>query len=169
MSQSTSHACCFACFALLDECPCIRHFFAIFYWLLFCGFSDSDWATCLLSRKSITGFYLTLGGCPVSWKCRKQPTVSLSSAEAEYRAVRKVVAEVVWLIHLLDDLGLVISSPVPIYCDSQAALRITKNPVFHERTKHIKIDCYFVLECLNNGLISLSFCSLRWTAGWHLD
>nr|XP_016494967.1 PREDICTED: uncharacterized protein LOC107814141 [Nicotiana tabacum] len=101
------------------------------------AFSDYDWAACAQSRS------------------KKQPTISLSSAEAEYRALRKVVVEVSWLIRVLVDLGLTLSSPVPIFCDSQAALHIAKNPVFHERTKYIEIDCHFVRDCLASGLISL--------------
>lgn len=83
----------------------------------------------------------------------------MSSTEAEYRALRKVTAEVSWLVRLLGDLGLHVDSPVPVHCDSQAALHIAKNPVFHECTKYIEIDCHYVRECLNSGLISLHFVS----------
>lgn len=81
--------------------------------------------------------------------------MSLSSAEAEYRALRKVVAEVSWLIRLLSDFGVCISHPVPVYCDSQAALHVARNPVFHERTKHIKINCHYVRDCVRADIISL--------------
>ncbi|XP_033513338.2 uncharacterized protein [Nicotiana tomentosiformis] len=123
------------------------------------GYSDSDWASCAISRKSVIGFYVTLGGSLISWKSKKQPTISLSSAETEYRALRKVVAEMSWLIRLLGVLGLPINSPVPIYCDNKTALHIAKNPVFHKRTKHIEINCHYFRECLNSGLISLQFIS----------
>nr|XP_016500883.1 PREDICTED: uncharacterized protein LOC107819297 [Nicotiana tabacum] len=103
------------------------------------AYSDSDWAACTESQKFVTGFFISFGGCPISWKCKKQHIISLSYAEAEYRALRKVVAEISWLV----------------FCDSQAALHIAKNPVFHERTKHIDIDCHFVRDCLQTGLISL--------------
>lgn len=119
------------------------------------AYSDSDWAACANSRKFVTGFYIVLGGIPISWKSKKQPSISLSSAEADYRALRKVVAELYWLKHLLSDLGLHITLPIPVYCDSQAAIHIAKNPVFHERTKQIDVDGHFVRDCLSDGLISL--------------
>nr|XP_018633526.1 uncharacterized mitochondrial protein AtMg00810-like [Nicotiana tomentosiformis] len=76
------------------------------------AYADSDWAAYTQSRKYITGVFINFGGCPISWKCKKQPTISLSSIEAEYIALRKVVAEVSWLVRLYGDLGLVFSSPI---------------------------------------------------------
>lgn len=81
----------------------------------------------------------------------------LSSIEAEYRALRKVVAELSWLKHLLADLGFSISYPILVYCDSQDAIHIAKNLVFHKWTKHIDVDYHFVCDCLSDGLISLHF------------
>ncbi|WMV10926.1 hypothetical protein MTR67_004311 [Solanum verrucosum] len=87
------------------------------------------------SRKSVNGYLVLMGDSPVSWKSKKQATMSLSSAKAEYRAVRQVVGELVWLERLLDELTVKYSLPMHVFCDSQAAVHITKNPVFHERTK----------------------------------
>ncbi|XP_019257719.1 PREDICTED: uncharacterized protein LOC109235931 [Nicotiana attenuata] len=90
---------------------------------------DSDWAACHKSRRSVTGLCIHLGGSLLSWKSKKQNIVSLSSAEAEYRAMSKVVAELAWLVRLLSDLGLSIDAPIPVLCDSQDAIHIVKNPV----------------------------------------
>lgn len=123
------------------------------------AYADSDWAACAISRRSVTGYYVIIGDSPISSKSKKQPTVSFCSVEAEYRALRKVVTEVVWLTRLLADMGLSITAPVPIFCDSQAALHIARNPVFHERTKHIEVDCHYVRDVLSSGLIVLEHVS----------
>lgn len=78
-----------------------------------------------------------------------------SSAEAEYCAMAKSVTEILWFKKLLDELGFQVNIPVKLCCDSQAALHIATNPVFHEHTKHIEIDCYFIREKFQDGTVSL--------------
>lgn len=90
-------------------------------------------------------------------KAKKQPTISLSSAKAEYRALRKVAVEISWLKRRLGDLSLFVCYPILVFCDSQATIHIAKNVVFHERTKHIDVDCHFIHDRLSTSLISLQF------------
>ncbi|CAM8888782.1 unnamed protein product [Rhodiola kirilowii] len=117
-------------------------------------FCDADRATCPITRKSITGHCVLLGSSIISWKTKKQPVVSRSSTESEYRAMAVVCCELVWLARLLGDLGVEVPRPIPLYCDNKAAIHIAHNPVFHERTKHIEIDCHLVRSHILSSFIS---------------
>ena len=95
----------------------------------------------------------------MSWLSKKQATVALSTAEAEYVALIQAAQEGIWLRGLLSDLGLKAMSTV-ILEDNQGAIAIAKNPVDHSRTKHIDIRCcyYYIRECVQNGQIELRYC-----------
>ncbi|KAK9057022.1 hypothetical protein SSX86_024388 [Deinandra increscens subsp. villosa] len=109
-------------------------------------YCDSDWLACPFTRRYRTGYLLLLGGAPISWKSKKQSIVSRSSAEAEYRAMATTVSEVIWVRWLLTELVASQVKATLLFCDNQAARHIANNPVFHERTKHVEMDCYFVRE-----------------------
>lgn len=117
------------------------------------AFSDADWGTCSTTRRSVTGFCTFLGESILSWRSKKQNTVSRSSAESEYRAMAHATCEVVWLRHLLEDFGISQKKPVPLFCDNQAAVYLTSNSTFHERTKHIELDCHIIRERYLKGII----------------
>lgn len=91
----------------------------------------------------------------MSWKSKKQVTVSCSSAEAEYYALASTTRELQWLCFLLHNLKQHMSRLPVLYCDNQSALQISVNPVFHRRTKHLDIDCHLVREKLQAGLMRL--------------
>ncbi|XP_022867077.1 uncharacterized protein LOC111386830 [Olea europaea var. sylvestris] len=123
------------------------------------AYSDVDWASDPIDRKSTTGFCVFLGDSLISWKSKKQIVVSCSSTEAEYRAMATSTTEIMWLQWLLADMGVSHSSPTPMYCDNTSAIQISHNSVFHERTKYIEIDCHLVRHHLQTGTISLPFVS----------
>ncbi|KAK2350679.1 hypothetical protein QL285_021927 [Trifolium repens] len=93
----------------------------------------------------------------ISWRSKKQNTVALSSAEAEYRAMAAASKEIAWLKNLLLELKLGDLQATKLICDNQAALHIASNPVFHERTKHIEIVCHFVSDKVLSGEITTYF------------
>ncbi|XP_019413588.1 PREDICTED: uncharacterized protein LOC109325593 [Lupinus angustifolius] len=114
------------------------------------GFTDSDWAAYLDTRRSISRYCMFLGNALISWKSKKQNIVSRSSSEAEYRALAVTSCEVQWLTYLLTDFHISFKHPTLLYCDNNSARYIAANPVFHVRTKHIKIDCHVARKRLQN-------------------
>lgn len=123
--------------------------------LLLTAWAYSDWAKCGNSRRSITGYCLFSGSSLISWKSKKQSTVSRSSTESEYRALATVTCEVLWLLKLLKDLGIEYKVPISLYCDNQSSILLSLNPVLHERTKHIEIDIHLVRDKVSEGVIKV--------------
>ncbi|XP_019087357.1 PREDICTED: uncharacterized protein LOC109127248 [Camelina sativa] len=117
------------------------------------GFADADWGRCSDSRRSVLGLCMFLGPSLVSWKSKKQDTISMSSAESEYRAMAVAVKEILWLRTLMLYLWVDSSEAFALYCDNTAALHIANNSVFHERTKHLDMDCHIVREKVQLGII----------------
>ena len=91
------------------------------------------------------------------WRSKKHNVVARSSAEAEYRAISHTASEMLWVRSLLRDLGIDVSTHMQMFCDNQAAIFITNNPVFHERTKHIEVDCHFIRDLLMRKQIAIPY------------
>ena len=98
-----------------------------------------------------------LAGSPISWKSKNQAMVSRSSLEAEYRALVAASSEITWMVRLLVEFGITKLQHVTLHCDNQSAIHIAYNPVLHERTKHIEVDCHFTHDKVLEGLIQLTY------------
>ncbi|CAH9145564.1 unnamed protein product [Cuscuta epithymum] len=130
------------------------------------AYSDADWVGCPDSSRSTTGFAIFLGPNLVSWKSKKQPTMSKSSTEAEYRAVAYTVQDTLHIRSILFELGFPITEPVSLLCDNISASCLTANPIQHARSKHIQIDYHFVRERIAHGDLSVQYiCSYSSTTG----
>ncbi|MCO5611035.1 hypothetical protein L7F22_065285 [Adiantum nelumboides] len=123
------------------------------------GYNDSDWAGDFDTRHSTSGNYcFFLGNACISWLSKKQPTMATSTCEAEYRTAFTATVDCVWIRRLLADLCECQQAPTTIFTDSQSAMAVARNPVFHARTKHIEVHYHYVRERLHAGEITLTYC-----------
>lgn len=126
------------------------------------AYSDSDWAGCKETRRSTGGFCVMLGSNIVSWSAKRQPTVSRSSTEAEYRTLASTASELTWLSFIFRDLKIKQNKPAVLHCDNLSAVQLTANHVLHGRSKHFETDYHYVRERVALGFwrfdISLLHC-----------
>lgn len=123
------------------------------------GYVDSDWAGDIDDRVSYTGYVFKLGGSSVTWEARKQKTIALSSTEAEYMALCEAAKEVVYLRNFLKEIYFFnkVAEPTIVYCDNQGAQKLMRNPIFHQRTKHIDIKHHYVREVFQRGDLDVKY------------
>jgi Reverse transcriptase (RNA-dependent DNA polymerase) len=115
------------------------------------GYTDSDWNSCPDTSRSNSGYVFKLGGAAVNWCSKRQRSVSQSSCEAEYVAASEAAREAMWERALLEELSYPQRTPTRVYCDSQSAIHLIKNPVFHDKSKHIKGKYHYVREVVQDG------------------
>jgi len=117
------------------------------------GYCDSNYGGNIGDRRSTTGYVFIIGGGAVSWCSKRQPTVATSTTEAEYMALSTAAKEAIWLNKIVKELQLSSVTPISVYCDNNGAINLSKNNVYHGRTKHIDIQHHFVREAVKNGHI----------------
>ena len=122
------------------------------------GFADADWAGDADSCCSTSGYVFKSGSSTVSWCSRKQATVAKSATEAEYVSLSLATQEAIWLRRLMNDLGNRMISPTLMYEDNQGAIQLSRNPKFHNRTKHIDVCYHFVRERVASNEIVVTYC-----------
>ncbi|UYV62815.1 hypothetical protein LAZ67_2002020 [Cordylochernes scorpioides] len=125
------------------------------------AFSDSDWANDIDDRRSTSGSAVTINGCLVSWRSKKQNCVSLSTMESEYIALAQTTKEILWIAQILENLKCLTnaSRPITIFCDNRAAIEFSKNNIENNRSKHIDIRYHYIREKVNSGDIHVNYIS----------
>eukprot|EP00253_Pinus_taeda_P018048 PITA_18048 len=125
------------------------------------GYTDSYWAGSADDWKSTSGYVFHMGSGAISWASKKQPIVELSTAEAEYVASTAAACQEVWMRRMLRSLGQEHAKATTIFCDNSSAIALSKNSMFHKRTKHIDTKFHYIRELVNNGEIVLEHCSTQ--------
>ena len=121
--------------------------------LIIMGYSESDWAGCKETRRSTTGFCILLRYNLILWSAKRQPTVTKSSTEAEYKALTAAAQELTWLSALLKDLNVSQFCPTLLHCDNLSSVYLSANPALHNRSKHFDTDFHYIREQVAFGLI----------------
>jgi hypothetical protein len=121
------------------------------------GYTESDWAGCVSDKKSTLGCCFGLGTTVVSWFSQKQKSVALISAEAEYMVASQACSEALWLRKMLVGLFGVQLRPTVIYYDNKSCIKLSENPFFHDRSKHIEICYHFIHDYVQRGVVELQY------------
>ena len=118
---------------------------------------DLDWAGSAIDRKSTSGCYFSMGSGVISWFSRKQYCVALSTSEVEYVTACSASCEGVWLRKLLSGLFDLQLYATSIYCDNHICVKLTENPVFHDKSKHIEIKYHYIRDMVQGGAMKLQY------------
>jgi len=122
------------------------------------GYADADWGSNPVDRKSVSGYTFLINDGAIAWSSKKQPTVALSSTEAEYIASTHAARQIIWLRQFLSELEFPEQKPTTLHNDNKGAIALSKDPQFHARSKHIDIQHHFIREKIADGLIEIIYC-----------
>jgi len=124
-----------------------------------CGYTDADYGQDIDDRISVGAYIFYLGNSPISWNSKKQSSTSRSSCESEYRALAQCSCEAIWIRRLLKELRFLEEKPTHLYCDNQSSIKLSYNPVFHEKSKHFEIDYHYTRQKVEDNTIKVEFIS----------
>ncbi|CAL9023435.1 unnamed protein product [Prunus brigantina] len=122
------------------------------------GYCDSDWSGSQDDMRSTSGYAFSFGSGAFSWASVKQHSVALSTAEAEYVSASEATTQAIWLRFVLEDFGELQTEATPLMVDNTSAIAMTRNPVFHQKTKHINRRYHFIRDALQDGVVDLRYC-----------
>ena len=129
------------------------------------GFTYADWTAnwerSPSDRRSTSGAIFSVRSVAISWYNRKQRSIALNSAEAEYMVASQATCEVIWMRKILIGLFGQMMDPTVIYCDNQSCIKLSKNLVFHNRSKHINICYHHLRDCVVKRIMKLQYVSTK--------
>ncbi|KAL6130957.1 hypothetical protein ACLB2K_069335 [Fragaria x ananassa] len=125
------------------------------------AYTDSDYAGDIEDSKSTSGYVFMMCGGAVAWSSRKQPIVTLSTTEAEYVAATTCACQAVWMRRVLEEIGHEQTGSTVLICDNASTIKLSRNPVLHGRSKHIKVRFHFLRDLTKDGDIELLYCGTQ--------
>eukprot|EP00253_Pinus_taeda_P009756 PITA_09756 len=126
---------------------------------LLVGFTDSSWASDRDDRKPTASYVFTLGLGLITWACKKQTAISLSLAKAEYHGAIEASKEALWLCQILSEFGFQQQHPTTLWCDNKSVIQLCKDPIQHQRSKHIELHMHFIGNLIHDHVLEVQYCS----------
>eukprot|EP00253_Pinus_taeda_P035498 PITA_35498 len=120
---------------------------------------ESHWKEAKRILRYVRGYVFTLGSGPITWACKKQSAISLSSTEAEYLGVVEASKEALWLHQILSEFGFQQQHPTTLWCDSQSAIQLCKDLVQHQHNKHIELHMHFIRKLIHDHVLEVKYFS----------